>query len=192
MELNVSLAWFIALVMSVGTLRLIELSVSRRRRAALIARGATVVPEPHFRSMVALHAAILLACPIEAWLRARPPALIVSIAMLAVLLCANLLRFWVIASLGEHWNAQIMASLPLGVITRGPFRWIRHPNYVAVFVELMALPLVYGAWITAFVGAAIHVWVLSQRIRSEETMLMSDAEYRARMGKKPRFIPGLL
>jgi methyltransferase len=112
--------------------------------------------------------------------------------MLAVLLCANLLRFWVITSLGQHWNVQIMASLPLGVVTRGPFQWIRHPNYAAVFVELLALPLVYGAWITAFAGAAIHAWVLYHRVRHEETMLMSHAEYRALMGKKPRFIPGLL
>jgi methyltransferase len=130
MELNTSLAWFIALVMSVAALGLVELGISNRRRAALIARGATSVREPQFRSMVALHSAILLACIIEAWLRARSPALVVSIAMLAALVFANLLRLWVIASLGEHWNVQIMASLPLGVVTRGPFRWIRHPTWL--------------------------------------------------------------
>jgi methyltransferase len=192
MELSAPFLLFGALVLAVAALRVFELNLSHRRTAALIAAGASRVPEPHFRAMVALHGGILIGCLIESWLRARPPGAALTLAMLALVLAANALRLWVIATLGRHWNVRIIASLPLGVVSQGPFRLIRHPNYLAVFVELLALPLAGGAWSTAAVGAVLHAWVLQQRIRCEERMLMSDAEYRARMGHKSRFIPGLL
>jgi methyltransferase len=69
---------------------------------------------------------------------------------------------------------------------------VRHPNYVAVFVELLALPLVHGAYVTALAGAAAHLWVLSHRIRAEEAVLMADESYRATMGPRPRFFPRVL
>jgi methyltransferase len=104
-------------------------------------------------------------------------------------LLANTLRWWVIRTMGTHWNVRVMDSTPLGVVTSGPFRWIRHPNYLAVFVELLALPLLHTAWLTALVGGLAHVWVLRQRIAIEERMLLAEATYRALMGSKPRFVP---
>src|SRR6185369_15280419 len=102
---------------------------------------------------------------------------------------ANLLRWWVIATMGAHWNVQVMGSTALGVVTGGPFRWVRHPNYVAVFVELGALPLVHGAFITAAAGAALHALVLRRRIALEEAILLADPRYREAMAGKPRFVP---
>jgi methyltransferase len=180
---------YLGLVLAVAGLRLFELRVSRRRQRALIARGMRKVGEPHFRAMVALHTTILIASGLEAWLVPRWPIPVLSAAALLVLLAANALRIWVIATLGPHWNVQIVDSAPIGVVTGGPFRFIRHPNYVAVFLELLALPLIHGAWITALGGAAAHVWVLLQRIRAEEAVLLANAEYRRLMGGKPRFLP---
>jgi methyltransferase len=97
----------------------------------------------------------------------------------------------VIRTLGDHWNVQVMNSLDLGVVTGGPFRVVRHPNYTAVFVELAALPLIHTAWITALVGSAAHAWVLSRRLAVEDAVLMSHPGYRAAMGGKPRFLPRL-
>jgi methyltransferase len=85
-----------------------------------------------------------------------------------------------------------MDSLALGVVTGGPYRFVRHPNYVAVFVELAALPLVHGAYLTAILGATVHVWVLRQRIGAEEAVLHADPAYRTAMAAKPRFVPRLL
>jgi len=76
--------------------------------------------------------------------------------MLALFVAANIVRWWVIRTLGEHWNVQVMDSTKLGVITTGPFRYVRHPNYAAVFVEMIALPLIHTAWMTALVGAIAH------------------------------------
>jgi methyltransferase len=180
---------YLGLVLAVAGLRLYELRVSRRRQRALIARGMQRVAEPHFRVMVALHTTILIASALEAGLVPRWPIPVVSGLALLVLLAANALRVWVIRTLGPHWNVQIVDSAPLGVVTGGPFHWIRHPNYLAVFLELAALPLVHGAWITALCGTAAHVWVLYHRIRAEEAVLLGHAEYRRLMGGKPRFLP---
>jgi methyltransferase len=84
-----------------------------------------------------------------------------------------------------------MNSTGMGVITAGPFRYVRHPNYAAVFVEMLTLPLIHCAWITAGLGSAAHVLVLSRRIATEERVLFSDAHYREAMYGKPRFLPGL-
>jgi methyltransferase len=188
-DLSVSLPAFTALVLAVGIIRLVELTISRRRRKALAAQGARPVGERHFGAMVFLHTAILVGAIAEAWLTRRPLVPALAAAALALVIASNALRWWVIATLGPHWNVRIMSSLGLGVVTDGPFHWIRHPNYLAVFVELTALPLVHGAYLTAAIGAAAHVWVLWHRIRAEETVLLADPTYRARMGAKPRFLP---
>jgi methyltransferase len=182
---------FTVLVLLLGGLRLYELRISKRRQRALRSRGVAQVREPHFAAMVVLHTSVLLAALAEVWLIPRAPLPVISPLALGVLLSANALRLWVIATLGPHWNVQIMDSAELGVVTGGPFRFIRHPNYVAVFLELLALPLVHGAWITALAGAGCHVWVLAQRIRAEETALLAHPSYRRLMGGKPRFLPRL-
>jgi methyltransferase len=84
-----------------------------------------------------------------------------------------------------------MDSTSLGVVTTGPFRYVRHPNYAAVFLEMLALPLIHTAWITAAAGAIAHAGVLAQRLGTEERMLFANPDYRAAMAGKPRFVPGL-
>jgi methyltransferase len=100
-------------------------------------------------------------------------------------------RLWVVRTMGKHWNVQIMNSTSLGVVTSGPFRFVRHPNYAAVFLEVFSLPLVHTAWITALVGSIAYMVTISQRIVLEENVLFANPDYRAAMGGKPRFLPGL-
>ena len=94
-----------------------------------------------------------------------------------------------IRALKSHWNVQVMDSAGLGVVNTGPYRWIRHPNYVAVFIELVSLPLIYSAWITALAAAVGNGWVLHNRLAVEDRMLLANPDYRATMGGKPRFLP---
>jgi methyltransferase len=187
--LPVSACWFLALVAAVGAGRLVEMRISRRRQRALEVRGATRASEPAFPLMVALHTGVLVAAALEVVLLRRPFSPAVGIPALALVVAANALRWWVIATLGPHWNVQVVRSLGLGVVTDGPYRFVRHPNYVAVFVELAALPLVHGAYLTALAGTALHVLVLRRRIALEESVLLADETYRREMGGKPRFIP---
>ena len=187
--MSLSEGMFLFLLASVGATRLIEMRLSRRHQRALQEHGIARVPEPHFPWMVALHTGILVGAAAEVLIWRRPMLWPLAAVALALVTLANLLRFWVIATMGPHWNVQVMGSTRLGVVTDGPFRYIRHPNYVAVYVELLALPLVHTAWVTAAAGAALHALVLRRRIALEESVLMADDAYRQAMAGKPRFIP---
>jgi methyltransferase len=187
-----SVGAYLVLLAAVGLARLLELRLSRRHQRALEARGARRASEPGFALMVALHTGVLVACAAEVLLLHRPFTRALGVTALVAFGLANALRWWVIATLGPHWNVQVVGSLELGVVTTGPYRWIRHPNYVAVFVELAALPLIHGAWLTALAGTALHALVLRRRLALEEPVLAADRAYRDAMGGKPRFVPRLV
>jgi methyltransferase len=139
--------------------------------------------------MVALHAGVLIGASLEVTLLHRPFIALLAFPALALFALATSLRWWVIRTLGIHWNTEVMESAPLGVVSDGPFRWIRHPNYLGVFLELIALPLIHTAWITAAFAAAGNVFVLRNRLRIEERLLGAVPAYRAAMSGKPRFFP---
>jgi methyltransferase len=182
---------FFALLVAVGVGRLVEMRVSRRHQREMRASGIEIKREPVFGFMVALHTGVLVAAAAEVIFLDRPFVPGVGWPALALVVLANLLRWWVIATLGPHWNVRVMSSLSMGVVSTGPFRYVRHPNYVAVFVELAALPLVHCAWLTALGASILHVFILRRRIALEEQVLLADPGYRAVMGGKPRFIPRL-
>ena len=189
--MDLSVIAFLLLLIAVGAMRLVELRVSGNHQRQLISQGAAKVKEPNFRWMVALHTVVLIAAGLEVLLLKRPFIPVLAAVMFALFLAANGVRWWVIRTLGEHWNVQVMDSTRLGVITSGPFRFVRHPNYAAVFTEMFALPLIHTAWVTALVGSLLDVVVLARRLSTEERVLFANADYRAAMGGKPRFLPGL-
>ncbi len=189
MELSVKL--YLALLVVVALLRFYELHISRQHQQQMVARGAFKVAEPRFRWMVVVHTSVLIGAALEVVLLDRPFYPIFGGICFVIFLAANAVRWWVIRTLGNHWNVQVIDSTSLGVITTGPFRYVRHPNYAAVFVEMLVLPLIHTAWITAIAGSLAHILVLSQRLATEERVLFSDAKYRAAMAGKPRFLPGL-
>ena len=189
--MDLSVIVFLGLLLAVALLRLVELRISRRHQREMTARGAAKVDEPKFRWMVLLHIAVLLGAALEVLLLKRAFLPWLAAPMLAVFLAANAVRWWVIRALGEHWNVQVVDSTRFGVVTSGPFRYVRHPNYAAVFAEMLALPLIHAAWITAVAGAMAHTGVLAQRLSTEERVLFANPHYRAAMTGKPRFLPGL-
>jgi methyltransferase len=191
MELSVSVIAYLGLLIVVALLRIYELQISRQHQQEMVSQGASKVVDPRFRWMVALHTGVLVGAACEVIFLHRPFIPILATVCFVIFLAANAVRWWVIRTLGEHWNVQVMNSTSLGVITTGPFRYVRHPNYAAVFVEMLVLPLIHTAWITAIAGSLAHILVLSQRLATEEKVLFSDAHYREAMTSKPRFLPGL-
>lgn len=189
--MDLSVIAFLGLLVLVAALRIVELQISRRHQREMISHGAAKVEEPRFRWMVLLHTAVLLGAALEVVFLKRPFIPMLAAIMFAIFLVANIVRWWVIRTLGNHWNVQVMDSTRLGVISTGPFRYVRHPNYAAVFAEMLSLPLIHTAWITALVGAIAHIVVLTQRLSTEENVLLANPEYRTAMGNKPRFIPGV-
>ena len=189
--MDLSAAIFLGLLAGVALLRLAELRISRRHQAQLAARGAKKIGDPKFHWMVLTHAGILLGSAAEVVVLRRPLIPALAATMLVLFLAANAVRWWVIRTLGEHWNVQVVDSTRLGVVTTGPFRFVRHPNYAAVFVEMLALPLIHAAWITALAGSVAQAFVLAQRVVMEERVLLANPEYAASMAGKPRFLPEL-
>src|SRR3981081_382661 len=176
--MDITVIAFLALLAAVAALRIVELQISRRHQASMIERGARKVSEPRFGWMVALHTAVLIGAGLEVVFLHRPFIPVLAAVMFTIFLVANAVRWWVIRTLGEHWNVQVVDSTGLGVITSGPFRYVRHPNYAAVFTTMLVLPLITTAWITAIVGSAAHILVLPQRLVTEEKVLFSDSHYR--------------
>jgi methyltransferase len=189
--MDISVIAFLALLLAVGILRIFELGVSRRHQQQMAADGATKVSEPHFRWMVFVHTAGLLGAALEVVLLRRPFIPTLAAVMSVLFLAANAVRLWVVRTMGKHWNVQVMNSMSLGVVTDGPFRFVRHPNYAAVFVEMVSLPLIHTAWITAVLACVGCAATISQRISLEESVLFANPAYRTAMAGKPRFLPGL-
>lgn len=180
------------IVLAVVVQRLAELRVSVRHRRVFAQEGVREVSDPVFGWMVLAHALLLVGVLIEPWLLDRPFLPWLGWPALALLVVVQAVRIWVIKTLGRHWNVRIIASCDAGIVADGPYRWVRHPNYLVVAAESLLLPMFHGAWLTLLVVQVLHVPVLWRRIRAEEGYLMSVPEYRQRMGGKPRFFPRLI
>ncbi|MEW1563500.1 isoprenylcysteine carboxylmethyltransferase family protein [Streptomyces sp. NPDC093509] len=167
--------WYGLLVAVVAAERVAELVVARRNERWSVARGSTVAGQGHYPAMVALHTGLLAGCLAEVWLAGRPFVPALAWPMLAVLAAAQGLRWWCIRSLGPRWNTRVIVVPGLPLVAKGPYRWrrLRHPNYVAVVAEGVALPLVHTAWVTAVVFTVLNAVLLRVRIRCENRALAS-------------------
>jgi methyltransferase len=162
---------YLCLIALVAVERLVELIVARRNAAWSFARGGREFGQGHWPVMVLLHSAFLVAAPLEVLLLDRPFLPALGWPMLGLSLFTQLLRWWCISTLGPRWNPRVIVVPGLPRVSGGPYRYLPHPNYLAVVIELAALPLVHGAWITALcfsLGNAALLWV---RIRCEEEAL---------------------
>jgi methyltransferase len=182
-------AWYVGLIAIQGMQRLGEMrrswSNEKWTRGAQAARRS-------FPFMVAVHVGLLTLPLLEVGWRGRRPRVGPGSALsIGVLGGAWLLRRWSIQTLGKSWNARALVPDDLSPVTAGPYRHIRHPNYLAVVLEFVALPLAGGAWISAIGLSLVNGLVLADRIRAEEKLLDRIPAYRRAFGNKPRFIPGV-
>lgn len=169
---------FSCLVAIIALERLVELGISRRNEAKLKARGGREYAPHQLRWMTLLHSAWLVAMPVEVWLADRPLVVALAIPALAIFAIGQALRYAAIRTLGERWCVKIITLPGAGVVTTGIFSKLRHPNYLGVVLEIAALPLVHGAWLTALIASALNALILWARIRAEESALDQDADYR--------------
>ncbi len=151
--------------------RLVELFLTQRNARRLRRRGGFEISEDHYSWMVSLHTALLIACPLEVGLLSRPWVPSLSVAMLALLGATMALRYWAISSLGDRWTTRVFVVPGEPVVRRGPYRWLRHPNYLAVVFEVVALPLIHSAWLSAIVFGIGNIFLLKARIQVEEKAL---------------------
>jgi methyltransferase len=170
---------FTALVLAVGVERLVELAVSKRHAAWAFSRGGKEFGRGHFPAMVALHTALLVGAIAEVWIFERPFVPVLGWVALALVIASQSLRWWCIATLGRQWNTRVIVVPGLPLVSRGPYRLLNHPNYVAVVLEGAALPLVHSAWATAVGFTVLNAALLARRIQVEERALATVAEREA-------------
>jgi methyltransferase len=168
---------FLALL---GVERLVELRLSARNARWSMERGAVEVGQGHFGVMKALHSLFFLGCAAEVVCLGRPFVPALSWPMLGVALAAQGLRYWAIGSLGRRWNVRVIVLPDVPAVAHGPYRFLRHPNYVAVVLEGMAVPLIHGAWWTAVAFTLANALLLRVRIRCEEDALARFGAYGVR------------
>jgi methyltransferase len=169
------MAWYMVLIAVVALMRLVELAWSARNARRLRNRGGVESGAGHYPWMVALHTGFLVAVPFEVTIAARPFVPALGVPMLALVLATTVLRWWVITTLGERWCTRVIVPPGAGLITTGPYRLVRHPNYVAVAIELPALALVHSAWATALLFGTLNILLLRTRIRVENAVLAGGA-----------------
>ncbi len=160
-----------AIIVLVILQRLGELVLANRNTRRLKAQGGVEIGAEHYRFIVLLHMAWLMAV---LWL--LPAPLVIYWIWLIVFVVLQAARIWVIASLGPYWTTRIITVPGVPLVKRGPYRFVRHPNYLVVAGEILVLPLVFGEiWVAIFFSIA-NVAMLYMRIRQEETGLVTRCD----------------
>lgn len=171
MEAVDSRVWYLGLIGLIAVERLWELALSKRHVREIEDLGGYEVGGDHYRWMVVLHVAFLASCALEPWLAERRFSPFIGGVALSVLAAAQGLRFWTISTLGDWWTTRVMFVPGTQPITAGPYRWMRHPNYVAVIAEIASIPMVHDAWVTAVVFSVLNLGILSTRLRVENAII---------------------
>jgi len=171
--------------------RAVELLVSTRNARRALSAGGVEAGRGHYPAMVLFHSLFLVAAFVEpllwpaAWLAAWPRA--ASLAALGVALLAMALRWWAVRSLGGRWTTRVIVLPGAPPVTAGPYRWLRHPNYLAVVLELLSVPLIGGAMVTAGLATLGNALLLAVRIPAEERAL--GAGWARAFSSQPRLLP---
>ena len=171
--------------------RLVELVLSRRREAWAKMRGGREFGRGHFGFMKVLHTAFLFSCAAEVLILGRPFYPELGVPMLALAIAAQALRYWSVFTLGPYWNVRVIVIPGAQPVTNGPYRFLRHPNYLAVIMEGFAIPLIHTAWITAIAFSLLNGLLLKERICCEEKALAEHSTYREQFKNLPRLFPYL-
>lgn len=180
--------WFGAVLAFVVLQRLVELVVATRNAAYIKSLGGYEVGTSHYPYIVALHACFFISLWAEVYERGQIAALPYFVP-LGLFVLAQGLRGWILLSLGRFWNTRIFVLPRSETVVRGPYRFLRHPNYTVVAIELFTLPLAFGVPLTAILFSALNLLVLRVRIRAEEQALSEVTAYAEQMRTRPRFLP---
>ena len=172
----VSLYIYAGVILLTAIERLFEVRVSLKNAKWSFDRGGKEYGQGHYPFMVVLHTGFLFACVGEAWLLEREFHPLLGYPMLGVAVFCQFLRWWCITTLGPRWNTRVIIVPGLPRITNGPYRFFNHPNYIAVIIEGVALPLIHSAYFTAIGFSVLNAGLLWTRIKCEERALTEMLE----------------
>lgn len=169
---------FLLLIALIALERLWELRKSQNNCRLLIKKGGRESGQDHFLAMVMLHSLWLVCAPLEVFWLDRAFSWPIFSWALPIFMLGQILRFLAMNELKERWTARIITINGLSPVTSGIYRYLRHPNYLGVILEIIALPLIHDAYLTAGVFTILNLWLLKIRITAEEKALQKDNNYR--------------
>ena len=162
---------FTVLLVLVAIERIAELVISKRNLKWSFSQGGIEFGRSHYKYMVVIHVFLLAGSLTEVWEFKTTLNPLVGWGAFALAIGSQALRWWCIATLGQRWNTLVVVIPGKAPITSGPYKWLKHPNYVAVVVEGFALPMVGFAWRTALIFSFLNLFVLKARLKSENAAL---------------------
>lgn len=166
--------WIIGLVI---VQRLIEVIIAKRNEKRMLTQGGYEVGASHYPYMLALHISFFISLVEEIWIRQLEPSTFFPL-LFFIFLLVQALRIWCLASLRDFWNTKIIVLPGAHVVKKGPYVYFRHPNYLVVAAEIILLPLMFQAYITAIVFTLLNLAMMSVRIPLEEKALMEVTNYK--------------
>jgi methyltransferase len=170
--------------------RLVELAIARRNERWMISKGAIEYGAGHYPIMVLLHSAFILTVIFEVSYFHRELSRFWFL-IIAGFLFTQAIRVWALRSLGPYWNTKIIVLPGATVVKKGPYQFIKHPNYVIVAMEIILIPLLFNAYTTAILFSILNIIILSVRIPAEEKALAEWTSYDADLDGNRRFLPVL-
>lgn len=187
--MSLQLIAFTALVLAVAAQRLWELRISRRHEERILAAGGREHAARQMPWMRAVHASWLAGMLGEAWLLQRAVSPWLAALAIAAFAAGQTLRLSAMRELGDRWTVKVMTVPDAPAVSSGVFGRLRHPNYLGVCLELAALPLLGGAYVTASVASVANGILLRARIAAEEAALTAENDYASALAGRRRFVP---
>lgn len=185
------MVWYFVLFGLFAIRKIADQMRSRRNFAALVERRLYPDEDRALAWLVITHLAFFVLTPVEILLLDRRFVPAIGVPMIGLLVAATALRYWSTSHLGHYWTSRVAVPHDMRPVVCGPYRLVRHPNYLAMSLELLAMDLIYTAWWTALVVSALNAWSMYLRIGAEERVLFQIPAYRAAMQHKARLIPGV-
>lgn len=180
--------FFMIFILLVILQRLVEVGIARRNEKWMKINGAIEIGKEHYKYIVAIHVLYFVSLIIEVTYFQKEMSSIWPVFLLFFTV-AQALRVWSLLSLGRFWNTKIIILPNVSIISKGPYKFIRHPNYLVVVIEILVIPLIFNAFWTAIVFSILNIVVLSIRISAEESALMRETNYKSIFYRRSRFVP---
>lgn len=187
----IHLPQFVILISFIVIQRLVELMIANHNEKWMKQQGAIEFGKKHYKYMVIMHLLFFVALFTEKFVLNRGLSPLWPF-ILTVFSVAQFIRCWAIYSLGKYWNTKILVLADALVVKKGPYRFLRHPNYIIVAIELLVVPMLFNAFYTAFLFTILNVIMLLIRIPEEEKALSTLTEYDAAFQNCYRFIPKIV
>jgi len=167
------LFWTLLIILALQ--RISELLIARRNERTALSEGALEYDPQGYKVIVAMHLAFFFSFIAEYYLLNRSLNTLWPLLLL-VLVLAEALRYWAISSLGKYWNTKILVIPGTSLVSKGPYKYIRHPNYLAVVIEIAVIPLIFSCYLTSVIFTLLNLLVLRRRIRIEERALIKESQ----------------